>query len=265
MKQPIEIVNARRDKIFSELVKNGIVNVSDLSVLLEVSEPTIRRDLMFFEHKSLIERFYGGARLISENAEPNPNQDFSLIKNALAKRAAEYINSGDTIFINTSSTAILVLKYLEDKDVTVITNNGNALLATYGDNVTVILTGGELTPSKRSMSGDFAIQTLQQIYVSKTILGCSSFSIEGGVTSSIHREVSINQIMLNNCRGERIILADHTKLGHSSSYSTGSLNDVDILITDTYADPHFVEKLEANSRVRVDRVFPSKIKSTTHE
>lgn len=265
MKQSKQVVDARRDLIFNELIKHNEVSVIDLAEKLQVSEPTIRRDLLFFEHKSLVERYYGGARLLNYQSTANPKQNFKLTKNSLAKRAAEYIDNGDTVFINTSSTAILVLKYLENKDVTVITNNGNAMFMKYGKNVTVILSGGEVQPNKGSMSGDYALQTMSQIYASKTIIGCSSFSVDGGVTTSVHREVKLNQTMLNNCRGKRILLVDHTKLGHSANYSTGTIDDIDVLITDSYADSKFIDDLKAHSTMAIDLVKPMNDRSINKE
>ena len=65
MRRSDDDVNERRDKIFSKLLEHGEINVSDISEQLGVSQLTIRRDLEFFENKRLIERFYGGAKLVS--------------------------------------------------------------------------------------------------------------------------------------------------------------------------------------------------------
>lgn len=258
MKTSTELINLRRDSIFQELLNNSYVKVTDLAELFNVSELTIRRDLLYFEQKNLIERFYGGARVLNYHTPKHPSQNFQLIKHNLARKVAEFIDNGDTVFINTSSTAILVLKYLGDKHVTVVTNNGNALLSNYGKNITVILTGGELHPPKDSMTGDFAIQTITQIHANKAILGCSGFSIDGGMTTSVHREVSINQLMLKNCKGAAFVLADHTKLNRNANYSSGGVRDFAYLITDQFADPEFIKELTNETNVNAELVKISK-------
>lgn len=232
MKRSVEEISARRDEIFQELLQNKEVYVKDLADKHNTSELTIRRDLAFFEDKKYVQRFYGGARLMSMQDENSPSHHIEKLKHDMAKKAAQMIDSGDTIFINSSSTALLVLKYLGDKEVTVITNNAKAVFIKTGPNVSIILSGGELRNSKFSMVGDFAIETINKMSVSHCILGCSGFCIDSGLTTSIHSEVSINALMLKNTRGNRIILADHTKINQVSSYKTADISEVDILITD---------------------------------
>lgn len=244
MKSSKQEIYERRDKIFAEILAKGEVSVNDLSQQLNVSELTIRRDLLFFEQKKYIERFYGGARLLPAHDEQNPSQTINKIKNEIAKKAASLIDSGDIIFINTSSTALLTLKYLENKEVTVITNNAKAVFMKTSPNVTIILSGGELRNPKETMVGDFAIQTLSMVNISKAILGCSGLTLDQGITSSIHHEVVINHMMLNKSKGSRIIVADHNKLGHAANYVSGSIHDVDILVTNKHEDQSMINQFK---------------------
>lgn len=251
MKSSKKEIADRRDRIFNELLKNDEVLVSDLSQQLNVSELTIRRDLLFFESKRYIERFYGGARLLNKHDEQNPSQKINKIKHEIAKKAASMIDSGDIVFINTSSTALLTLRYLENKDVTVITNNAKAVFIKTSPNVTIILSGGELRNPKETMVGDFAIQALNMVTVSKAILGCSGLSMDQGITTSVHSEVTINQIMLNNCKGPRFILADSSKLGNHASFVSGSIHDVDVLITDKNENGDVLEQFKESTSMKV--------------
>lgn len=259
MKKSLAEVNTRRDQLFSELVSNPSIKVSDLAIKLKVSELTIRRDLLFLEQKNMIERFYGGARLVSPSKQTDADQRLSRIKHAMARRAAEMVDSGDTIFVNTSSTALLTLGYLKDKEVTVITNNGRALFNNYPSNITIILSGGELHPPKNTLTGDFAIQTLSQVHVSKAILGCSGFSIENGMTTSMHHEMQINKIMLSNCRGKRILLADHSKLGHNANYSSGSAHEIDMLITNDADNHDYAHRIQFETNIEVQTVSSNEL------
>lgn len=254
MKSSSKEISHRRDLIFNELIQKGDVHVSDLSIMLKVSELTIRRDLEFFEQKRYIERFYGGARLLDPHDDDNPSQAIQKIRNNIAMKAASLIDSGDIIFINTSNTALLTLKYLENKEVTVITNNAKALFTKVSPKVTVILSGGELRNPKESMVGDFAINALNSVTASKAILGCSGLSLTDGITTSVHSEVVINQIMFSKCKGTRIIVADHHKFGNVSSFASVNLNDVDVLITDKETDQSFLNELQEKSHIEVYKV-----------
>ena len=126
MKMTKEVVDTRRKKIMQEIQVKGTVNVDDLASELNVTPLTIRRDLQYWEDMGAVERFYGGAKLVQNFVENDvdPNEAY---KHAIAKYAATFVEDGDTIFINTSSTALLVIKYIVGKRVTIITNNGKAI------------------------------------------------------------------------------------------------------------------------------------------
>lgn len=250
MKNSIEQINHRRDQIFNTILLKGEVTVEELSQSLNVSEVTIRRDLLFFEERKYIERYYGGARLLNKDHEQNPSIKMSSTKHAIARATAQLIDSGDTIFINTSSTALLVLRYLDQKYVTVITNNAKAVTCKLSPNVTIILTGGELRYPKESMVGDFAIQAIKNVSVSKSILGCSGFSLENGMTTSIHSEVLINRLMIENCKGSRVLCVDHSKLDQSANFVSGDVSDFDVVVTDRDANPDFLSVLRDDYNIR---------------
>jgi len=255
MKQKKEIINARREHLIEILRNHETVPVNTLAEQLNVSLPTIRRDLDYLYKNNMIERFYGGASLNMSNdpfAERNQNE---LAKHALAKYAAGCIEDHDIVFINTSSTALLTLKYLEDKKVTVITNNANAIHMEHSDSVQVVLTGGELRIPKYSMVGDIAINTIRMVKANKCILGCNGISSKSGLTTRNMLEVSINELMISNCNGTVYVLAPAHKVGITSNFKSASIESIDVLVTDTQADPSELSQI-ANHNVRIVQLNP---------
>lgn len=237
MKMNKAVVDARRNKIMQKIQSQGRAAVEDLAEELQVSALTIRRDLQFWEEMGAVERYYGGAKLIQHFVEnDDPQLSNEQYKHAIAKYAAQYVQDGDTIFINTSSTALLVLKYIKNKRVTVITNNGKAIFMDHDPMVSICLSGGELRIPKESMVGDFALNNLNKVSATKAFLGCSGFSVASGMTTAILQEVAINEVMITRCIGETFILADHTKIGTNHSFISGMIQSFDYLITDHLAD-----------------------------
>ena len=151
MKQSRSVVNARREFILNELEKTGTVEVKDLAERLNVSYLTIRRDLQYLEDHKLLERFYGGARNGDERLLKMQEKGILYYREKIAKFAASLIEDGDSIFINTSSTALGIVKYITAKNVTIITNNGNIISEKNPPNATVVLLGGELRYQKGTM------------------------------------------------------------------------------------------------------------------
>lgn len=235
MKQSASFINNRRNKILKLLEQYGTVKVAFLADELGASPLTIRRDLEYLEQQRLLERSYGNATLLNP-ASTSFSSSLVLHKHAIAREAAKYVRDRDSIFINTSSTAILMLKYITAKNVTVITNNAKAITCERNPDIIVVLTGGELRQPKESMVGDFALNNLMRVTATKCFVGCTGLTPELGLTTSVLQEASINETMLYRAT-ERIILADHSKLGKTQSFVSGNLRAGDRLITDTEA-PH---------------------------
>ena len=58
------LVGERHRRILEELGANPEISVAQLSKILYVSEPTIRRDLTELQRQGLIRRNHGGAELL---------------------------------------------------------------------------------------------------------------------------------------------------------------------------------------------------------
>lgn len=254
MKMHRSVVEERRKTILSILSKEPGINAETLALRLDVSPVTIRRDLQYWEEKNRISRHYGGAKIIQTFQEANSElNDIEIRKNMIAKRAAEFVDDGDTIFINTSSTALLMLSYIKGKRVNVITNNANAVFIQKDFKINVILTGGELREPKESMVGEFALNNLAKVSSNKTFIGCSGISADVGITTAVLAEVAINELMLKQSTGTCFVLADSTKIGHNHSFVSNTLKRVDVLITDTLADEYECEAI-AEKNVRILKV-----------
>ena len=244
MKNSRTAIEKRRERILKIIEYRSNVTVDELAKELQTSPITIRRDLDYFEEKNLIERYHGGASLSKVNFTTNIfSSSLTMNKHAIAKAAARFVEDGDTIFINTSSTALLLTEYIKAKQVTVITNNGKAIFTKSNEGLFIVLTGGELRMPKESLVGDFAINNLNRVKATKCFLGCSGISAEGGFTTAVLQEVAINEIMLKNTTGLKIVLVDTNKVGKTHSFLSGSISELDYLITDTNSDFEEVEKL----------------------
>lgn len=233
MKRERAYVDHRRNEILKVIEERPEVKVEELAKIFAVSPVTIRRDLQYLEDHQKLVRFYGGASV--KKAQEKERDDVELYKELIARYAAALVEDGDTIFINTSSTAIMMLEYIKRKNVTVITNNGRAIYSEQREGLNVILTGGELRYPKEAMVGDFAIRNVQPVFAKKSFLGCSGISEELGMTTENANEVNINGLMAKNALNDTYLLADHTKIGNNSSFISCAIEQIGNLITDELA------------------------------
>lgn len=248
MKRSRALVDNRRKKLLEALKSNGSVKVGDLADEFQVSPLTIRRDLQYLEDHKKLERFYGGATVSGEDDEIVTQEDeIKMYRKKIAQYAASLVEDGDTIFINTSSTALQMIKYIRDKRVTVITNNGKAIFMEHSSKVSVILSGGELRDIKEAMVGEFATNNISKVTAKKSFLGCSGLSVESGMTTEILSEVNINELMLNRVTGTSYILADYSKLGRNSSFVSCPTERIINIITDEKAPQNILEGFQENN------------------
>ena len=247
MKNSRDIIDLRHKKILQLLQKVQTANVTDLAHRFQVTTATIRRDLEILEEQGSIKRYFGGAQYIlppnvdvhyqTEKGNPTP------AKLAIAKKAASMISPGDIVFLNSSSTALFILDYAPDVHASVITNNARAIHCKYPESIDLMLTGGEVYGNKQSLVGEFAISSTKKVTASKCFLGASGVSSLGGVTSSIVQEVAVNQSMIAQCSGPKIVVADSSKIGTRQNFLSYGLDQITHLITDSGADPRELERI----------------------
>lgn len=240
MRRSVHFVDQRRNEIIKLLEQYGQVKVSFLADQLNVSSLTIRRDLDSLEKFHVLTRQYGSATLLNPGNNAFSSSQVQC-KAAIAKAAAQLVKDQESIFINTSSTALLMMQYITAKNVTVITNNGKALSMPYNPTLTVVLTGGEIRFPKESMFGEFALQNINRVTASKCFMGCAGLSVESGLTTAAFQEGPVNSLMMKRAK-KHFVLADHTKIGKTSSFQYGKADNIDLLITDDSAPKSVLSK-----------------------
>ena len=137
-------IQARRSEILMILRNSSHVSVRELAEKFQVSQLTVRRDLQFLENEHKLERFYGGAASLEEDLSSAGPDETACCRDRIARYAATLVQDDDTVFINTSSTALQMIPYITARRVTVITNNGRIMEVPWPADMSVILTGGEL-------------------------------------------------------------------------------------------------------------------------
>ena len=195
MKTSKSDVLSRQDALMTYLRNHNYAKLQDIAERFNISEATVRRDIAALQSSGEAIKCNGGICII-DTAKALPMFDeerhyssFSAEKDAIAKRAAELISDGDTVFINSSSTALRIFSHLRGKNVTIITNNGRSLFETREHGIELIIVGGEVVSNparsnmKMSMTGSMAVDMINKISANKCILGVSGISVEGGLTS----------------------------------------------------------------------------------
>jgi DeoR/GlpR family transcriptional regulator of sugar metabolism len=245
------IVYDRQMRILDILKDRGGARVEELSEELSVSQITVRRDLDFLFRKGFIVRRHGGAAPLSPQSDILPERkliDKGITniaeKKRIAERAVQLVRDEDILFMNSGSTTLFFLRALVRKKLKIITNNAAMIGAERDPLIELMILGGEYRDQSQSLVGEFALNTIKDIYASNTILGTNGLSLERGLTTSVYQECSINQAMIRNTHGKVIVLADFSKMGKVSNFVSSPLSCVHIVVTDDKCPEEFKRRLE---------------------
>ena len=223
----------RRSLISDILDKSDSVRVSDLSVSLDVTEVTIRKDLESMERDGLLSRVHGGARKISSTT----TFDNSMIKQKaeklrIAESAASMVHDGDFVFINTGSTCYFVCEALKSKkNLTILTNSLMLLSALKSaSSFSVMLLGGIVNSDMQITTGDDMADQLAKYTADKLFLGMDGIDPDKGATTYNYIEKSAIHHMIRHAK-EKILVADDSKIGKVAFAHIATLSSFDTLIT----------------------------------
>jgi len=226
----------RLEYITNEITMKKFLKVEELSQELNVSGETIRRDLKTLEKQGVLSRTHGGAYLIGsrENDVSVHVRKSIMIENKkiIAEQCASLIDSGDTVFLDSSTTALEIAKQIAQMPVTVITNS--ALIIEYLleiKNIRLVALGGILDTTNMCFFGNLTLQSMQGIYARKAFISCRTLSESYGVMDSNEQSSQVRKVAVKN--SERCYLvADHTKFGGASLNKIGDFEDFDMVIAD---------------------------------
>ncbi len=245
------LANHRRDKIIDLLREDGSAKVLDLAKIFKVTEVTIRQDLEKLDKDGLIIREHGGAYL--KNIKDQV-QKFSLShqenldkKELIAAKCLDFIESGDTIILDSGSTTTEVAKKLKGiKRLTVITNALNiALMLGAEPGIEVIVTGGEFKPPTLSLTGQKAADFFKGLHVQKLFLATAGISLKAGLTYPSISDIVVKKAMIEAAE-TTYLLADSTKIGKAAFASLGALSLIDFIITDAKIEKKYKQIFHDN-------------------
>lgn len=253
MKNSLINIDKRQKEILELLQQSEQMTTLELAQSLGVSVSTIRRDLNLLEEKNDIIRNYGYCSYNYDNKTDFDQSGPERIKQAIAREASKYINDYDTLFINSSSTALKTLDFIHSSHLTIVTNNVKVNYSPHKDNCSYILTGGEMRFPKEALVGDIALNTISSMNADVCVIGCSGVSVEDGVTTKILNESTINEMMINKTTRCKILVADHRKIGLTSKFKIADISVFDYLITDQFCSQKELSEI-MNAGVKVIQI-----------
>lgn len=238
------MLNKRQNRILSLLGKNDEVTVNDLAAELDVSSVTIRQDLNFLESEGLLKRVHGGAVLKDADDLANRLGINYQKKLKIARKAATYVNEGETILIESGSiNALLARELSRKKNVKIITTN--VFIARQFRNnkeVNIILLGGLYQHQSETLVGKITKACIDQININKAFIGIDGYSTKAGFTLRDLYRAEISTYIVEKSR-EVFIVTDSSKFGKTELTNVCYPKDIQYIATDKDLDQKFKDEL----------------------
>jgi DeoR/GlpR family transcriptional regulator of sugar metabolism len=242
-----ELAPRRLDNLRELIRGKGVIRVEEICSRLRVSPATVRRDLDQLEEAGTIRRVHGGAVSVESRLEEPLFDDKASIaareKRRIAKAALQFIEPGDTIYLDGGSTVLELARLLHDRaNVTVVTNSLRAAHELAGRGPRLILIGGELRRLSQTMVGPLTRCILQELHVDKAFMGTIGLALKEGLTTTDPSEAYTKELVMSQAR-QVILLADSGKAGKVAFASAGQLEKVHVFVTDQALDKTFAKEL----------------------
>ena len=232
-----------------KLSHDKFVRLDDLVSLLDTSESTVRRDLDELESERKLHRVHGGAELPHSLQEEFTNQQKSIKniqeKMQVARKAASLISNDDVIFVDAGTTNELLLGYLNQDNLTVVTNSIHHAAKLVDKNIQTIIIGGHVKKSTDASIGAVAYEQIKQLNFDKAFLGINGID-EDFLTTPDMEEAVIKKTVIKNAR-KSYIVTDSSKIGRVSFAKVDKIENATIITNQSSGA--LMKKIKENTRV----------------
>jgi DeoR family transcriptional regulator of aga operon len=242
----------RRDRMLDLVRQRDFVHVSELAETFRISEVTVRTDLDLLQDRGHLRRVRGGAVPRTRARAERPYEETVTAniadKRAIGEAAAAMVTSGDTVILDVGTTTTAVARALAARDdlsnVMVFTNALTIALEleAVAPRITVVVTGGTLRPLQHSLVDPLGGLILESINAGIVFLGCNGVDPDAGITNINLPEAQVKRRMLTAAQ-RRVVVADGSKVGEIALAHLADVDDVDLLLTSSNADPTLVDAL----------------------
>lgn len=224
----------RRHFILEILRRDKKVLSSELSVILKVSEDTIRRDLRELASSGLLQRVHGGALLTSPATASYADRQKQAPreKEAIARAAAKLVRPGQVVILDGGTTTLQVARHLPlDLQATIVTNSPPIAIAlAEHPHIEVVMLGGQLYKKALVNVGAATVEALRMIRADLCLLGVCSLHPEVGISVPNLNEAHVKRAMIARA-AEVVGLATAAKLDTAASYVVESIQALTYLVT----------------------------------
>ena len=229
-------ITQRQEQILGLLNDRSFITVQELSQLTFTSASSIRRDLTYLQNNGLVKRLHGGVSAVSPvtNVASFYDRTHKNVKEKrlIAQKAAALLKDGQTVLLDSSTTATFLLPYIaKHHNMTVFTNNLSTALHAIELGIRTHCLGGHAVNGSTALAGTETFTALSQLMADILFFSSQSLDGAGCISDRTEEENYVRKLMLGAAK-TRVFLCDGEKFDTHSTYTLCRLDDIEYAVFD---------------------------------
>lgn len=248
----------RERMILDSLGESGFVSFRDLESRVAASPATIRRDLDRLEESGVITRVRGGAKRAGSAGGTAGTSEDGLsgipfhenigrnrsAKEAIGRAAAQFCIPGEGVMIDGGSTTLQMCPHLDGLALQVLTNSLHIVSALLPQSTTRILVpSGQVFREQNIVLSAAGDDGMPRFHAPKLFMGAASMGPAGLMQADVILVAAERRLIER--ADEIIVLVDSSKFSGPSGNVVCSLDEIDVVVTDSAIEPRHVAMMEA--------------------
>ena len=229
-------ISDRQKQILGILNERAYITVNELSKITYTSPSSIRRDLSYLQNNRLVVRSHGGVTL------PEPIRGVASFldrtkkaiteKRKIAQKAATLLCDGQTIILDSSSTATFLLPYIAKlSGASIFTNNLVTAMNAIELGISTHCFGGHAKNGNFALSGIETYRALSNICADILFFSSQSLDKTGNISDSTEEENFVRLLMLKSAKTS-VFLCDSQKFDTTSNFKLCNLENISVAVFD---------------------------------
>lgn len=230
------LTEERHEKIMRLVNTSGAVSVQDLVSFLNISESTVRRDLLTLDREGRLRRVHGGATTLRDDSSyeadmENLQDKYSIHmsdKRRIAQYAASLIKKDDFVYLDAGSTTEQMADFLAGSEATFVTNSIPLAQKLGRSGSHVYILPGRVKGDTEAIVGSDMRDMIGRYHFTKGFFGANGIAPHSGCTTPDDEEAVCKRAAVGQCL-DRFVLADSSKFGLSSHITFADLSMVTLI------------------------------------
>ena len=239
------IASARSMYILNRLNERGVIDYKSISMELNISEATVRRDFEKLEQQGKLKRVQGGA-MHPTGGESQGEAELTMRekralnnaeKLAVARAAAERVKEGECVFLDVGTSIAPLADLLYAKRVQLVTYSNLVLQRLADRRCELFVVGGKYNFIDGMFVGPVAESMLRMYHFDHAFIGCLGADIQLDTVFTTEMECMRMKQIAMECASSSYLLLDASKLQKRAVFRVAGLSEFDAVFCNRPAEP----------------------------